>query len=110
MHLIPLSRNSTFESVLHFCRKFDTGAGPEIRQVIQMSHFCLVELTWIEFDTAEVRQVNRALAHRRVLSMGLTVKRQMAKKLTVNRQKCNIFNINRQTGKPILAVKCLRYP
>ena len=42
--------------------------------------------------------------------MGLTVNRQMAKILSVNRQERNIFTASRQISKPMLAVKCIRYP
>ena len=33
----------------------------EIRQVIRMSHFSRVELSWIDFETAEVQRWNGAL-------------------------------------------------
>ena len=42
--------------------------------------------------------------------MGLTVNHQMAKNLNVNRQKRSIFTVNRPKRKPLLNVKCHRYP
>ena len=45
------------------------------------------------------------------LGRGLNgINRQITKTLTVNRQNRNIFTVNRQMSKPLLAVKCLRYP
>ena len=51
-----------FELVLHFSAASSTQPvelAAEIRQVIQMLHFCYVELNSVEFDIAEVQHLNQ---------------------------------------------------